>query len=81
MLEKNSGNQIKNSNFEIKILIMNKKKSNIYGVEEPATEYKVTPKQNAIGKDFDFDKAYAEGLTVEEARTLSKNKIREWWRK
>ena len=44
-------------------------------------EYKAIPKQKGLGENFDFDKAFAEGLTVEEARTLSKNKIREWWGK
>lgn len=60
---------------------MNDKKSNINKVEEPTTEYKAIPKQKGLGEDFDFDKAFAEGLTVEEARRLSKSKIREWWGK
>ncbi len=30
---------------------------------------------------FDFDEEFKKGLTVEEARKLSKDKIREWWGK
>ncbi len=30
---------------------------------------------------FDFDEEFKKGLTVEEARKLSKDKTREWWGK
>ena len=60
---------------------MSSDKSKNSKVEEPATAYKSIPKQKGIGPDFDFAKAFAEGLTIEEARKISKNKIREWWEK
>ena len=61
---------------------MNDKKSNIIKVEEPTTEYKAIPKQKGLGEDFDFDKAFAEGLTVEEAKAEMHKRIAKWnWEK
>ncbi len=60
---------------------MSSKKINSLKIEEPATTYKSPSTQKGIGENFDFDKEFAKGLTVEEARALSKSKIREWWGK
>lgn len=60
---------------------MNNENPNQKKVAEPATEYKSVKPQQGIGKDFDFDKEFAEGLTVEEAKKLSKTLIRSWWKK
>lgn len=51
-------------------------------IEEPANEYETAPIQQGIGKDFDFDKAFAEGLTIEEARADIHKRIAKWnWEK
>lgn len=60
---------------------MSSKKINSQKIEEPDTTYKSPSTQKGIGENFDFDKEFAKGLTVEEARALSKSKIREWWGK
>ena len=60
---------------------MNDKKINSNKAEEPIAAYKTTSKQNGIGENFDFDKEFAKGLTVEEAKAESKRRIREWWGK
>ncbi|MFN3756190.1 MAG: hypothetical protein ACK4RM_04480 [Flavobacterium sp.] len=49
-------------------------------VEEPASLYGKT-KSQGIGKDFDFEKEFERGYTVEEAKAISIKKIREWWGK
>lgn len=49
-------------------------------VEEPASLYEKT-KLEGIGEDFDFDKEFEKGYTIEEARAISIKKIREWWGK
>ena len=49
-------------------------------VEEPASLYEKT-KPEGIGEDFDFDKEFEKGYTIEEARAISIKKIREWWGK
>lgn len=61
---------------------MSSDKSNRRKVEEPATAYKSIPKQKGIGADFDFAKAFAEGLTIEEARVEMHKRIAKWdWKK
>ena len=50
--------------------------------EEPKKIYKYASKQQGIGADFDFDKAFAEGLTIEEARADIHKRIAKWnWEK
>lgn len=50
-------------------------------VNEPTSVYK-TKKQQGIGADFDFDKEFEKGLTVEEARAEMKKRIAKWnWEK
>ena len=58
---------------------MEEKNINSKKVEEPAINYKSRPKQG-IGKDFDFEKEFAKGLTIEEAKKLSKTLINKWWK-
>ena len=60
---------------------MSDKKQNSNKAEEPITAYRTTSKQKGIGENFDFDKEFAKGLTVEEAKAESKRRIREWWGK
>ena len=61
---------------------MNSDKSKNSKVEEPMTTYKSIPKQKGIGADFDFAKAFAEGLTIEEARAEMHKRIAKWdWKK
>lgn len=61
---------------------MSSDKSNKRKVEEPATAYKSISKQKGIGVDFDFEKAFAEGLTIEEARAEMHKRIAKWdWKK
>jgi len=55
--------------------------SNKKRVAEPITHYKSNSLQQGKGKDFDFDKAFAKGLTIDEAKKLSKSLIEGWWKK
>lgn len=50
-------------------------------VEEPAVEYQaIKLKFKGIDPEmFDFDAEFAKGLTLEEAKVESINRIREWW--
>ncbi len=59
------------------------KEENIHkmNLEETSASCQFSKLQQGIGKDFDFDKQFAKGLTVEEAKKLSKSLIREWWKK
>ena len=49
-------------------------------VSKPITGYETPKRTQGIGKDFDFEKEFAKGLTIEEAKTLSKSLIRKWWK-
>lgn len=60
---------------------MEDKNQNKKQVNEPTSVYK-TKNQQGIGADFDFDKEFAEGLTVEEARAEMHKRIAKWnWEK
>jgi hypothetical protein len=59
---------------------MKDKKSKKDKVEAPASLYEKT-KSQGIGNDFDFEKEFERGYTVEEAKAISIKKIREWWGK
>jgi hypothetical protein len=59
---------------------MEDKSTNKKTVEEPSTVYHERKQQQGIGKDFNFDKEFAKGLTAEEAKVLSKSLIRKWWK-
>lgn len=60
---------------------MDEKNVNSKKVEEPAIDYKSKPQQG-IGKDFDFEKRFAEGLTIDEAKTEMHRRISKWnWEK
>lgn len=52
-------------------------------VEEPATEYEIqkSKRQGIDPETFDFDAEFAKGLTLEEAKSEAKRRIREWWGK
>ncbi len=61
---------------------MNNDNPNQKKAEEPATEYKAKKPQQGIGKDFDFDKEFAKGLTAEEAKAEMHRRIKLWkWEK
>ena len=60
---------------------MEDKNTNKKIVEEPSTLYHERKRQQGVGKDFNFDKEFAKGLTAKEAKVLSKSLIRKWWRK
>ena len=55
---------------------MSTKKSNSQKIEEPASTYKSPSTQKGIGENFDFDKEFAKGLTVDEARVEMHKKIK-----
>ena len=59
---------------------MNNENVNKKTVSEPSTEYETPKRSQGIGKDFDFEKEFVKGLTVEEARKLSKTLIDKWWK-
>ncbi|NJM79462.1 MAG: hypothetical protein HC854_07355 [Flavobacterium sp.] len=60
---------------------MKDKNQNKKQVNEPVSVYKIK-KQQGIGADFDFDREFAKGLTVEEARAEMHKRIAKWnWEK
>ena len=63
-----------------KLFIMNNENVNNKSVSEPTTGYETPKRTQGIGKDFDFEKEFAKGLTIEEAKTLSKTLIDKWWK-
>ena len=59
---------------------MDEKNVNSKKVEEPSIDYKSLRPQQGIGEDFDFEKEFAKGLTIEEAKKLSRTLISKWWK-
>jgi hypothetical protein len=61
---------------------MNNENVNKRTVSEPSTEYKTPKRSQGIGKDFDFEKEFAKGLTVEKAKAEMHRRISQWkWEK
>lgn len=60
---------------------MKEENINKMDLEEPLASCQFSKLQQGIGENFDFDKEFAKGLTIEEAKKLSKSLIREWWKK
>ncbi|WP_396177542.1 hypothetical protein [Flavobacterium sp.] len=61
---------------------MNNENVNKKSVSEPSTEYETPKRSQGIGKDFDFEKEFANGLTVEEAKAEMHRRISQWkWEK
>ena len=61
---------------------MKKDNVNKKSVSEPTTEYETTKRTQGIGKDFDFEKEFANGLTSEEAKAEMHRRISKWkWEK
>lgn len=59
---------------------MEKDSTNKKNVEEPSTVYNERKQQKGIGKDF--DKQFAKGLTIEEAKAEMHRRIKLWkWEK
>ena len=51
-------------------------------VSEPKTEYETPKTTQGIGKDFDFEKELAKGLTIDEAKAEMHRRISKWdWKK
>ena len=51
-------------------------------IEEPLRGYKSVPTQEGIGADFNFDKAFVEGLTPKEFIEDMHKRIAKWdWKK
>ncbi|WP_296142327.1 hypothetical protein [uncultured Flavobacterium sp.] len=52
-------------------------------LEEPEVWYQISKLKEESEKesDFNFDKEFENGYTLEEAKAESINKIREWWGK
>lgn len=52
-------------------------------VEEPSVWYEISKLKEEAEKepDFDFDKEFENGYTVEEAKAESIRRVREWWGK
>lgn len=59
---------------------MTNENQNKKSLSVPATEYKTAEPTQGIGNDFDFEKRFAEGYTIEEAKALSKTLISKWWK-
>ena len=47
-------------------------------LSEPATEFKTVKPTQGLGKDFDFEKRFAEGYTIEEAKAEMRRRISKW---
>ena len=61
---------------------MNNKNVNKKALSEPTAEYETPKRTQGIGKDFDFEKKFAKGLTIEEARDEMHQRISKWkWEK
>jgi hypothetical protein len=60
---------------------MDSENINKRNVAEPLAVYNEEKPQQGKGKDFDFDKSFAKGLTIDEAKKLSKSLIEGWWKK
>jgi hypothetical protein len=61
---------------------MNNENVNKKSVSEQSTEYETPKRSQGIGKDFDFEKEFANGLTVEEAKAEMHRRISQWkWEK
>ena len=61
---------------------MEDKNTNKKTVEEPSTVYTERKQQQGIGEYFDFDKEFAKGLTIEEAKAEMHRRIQLWkWEK
>lgn len=62
----------------------NKKKKSvneIIKVEEPSTVYQIAKKQG-IDENFDFEKEFKNGLTIEEVKDEMRKRIAKWdWKK
>lgn len=49
---------------------------------EPTTDYKTRKPQQGKGKDFDFDKEFAKGFSIDEAKAEMRRRIKLWkWEK
>ena len=59
---------------------MNNENVNKKALSEPTAEYETPKRTQGIGKDFDFEKEFAKGLTIEDAKNLSKTLIDKWWK-
>jgi hypothetical protein len=61
---------------------MNNENVNKKSVSEPSTEYETPKRSQGIAKDFDFEKEFTKGLTVEEAKAEMHQRISQWkWEK
>lgn len=61
---------------------MNNDNVNKKTVSEPTTKYEMSELTQGIGKDFDFKKEFAKGLTTEEAKAEMHRRISKWkWEK
>lgn len=61
---------------------MDNKNVNKKTVSEPTTDYETLKSTQGIGKDFDFEKEFAKGLTIEEAKAEMHRRISKWkWEK
>lgn len=61
---------------------MNNDNVNKKSVSEPTTGYETQKPTQGIGKDFDFEKEFAKGLTIEEAKAEMHRRISKWkWEK
>ena len=59
---------------------MNNENVNKKALSEPTAEYETPKPTQGIGKDFDFEKEFAKGLTIGEAKNLSKTLMEKWWK-
>lgn len=61
---------------------MNNDNVNKKALAEPTTEYETPKRTQGIGRDFNFEKEFAKGLTTEEARDEMHQRISKWkWEK
>ena len=61
---------------------MNHEDQNKKSLSEPATTYKASKPTQGLGKDFDFDERFKNGLTPEEFLAEMKKRIQKYpWKK
>ena len=61
---------------------MNIDNVNKKSVSEPTTGYETQKRTQGIGKDFDFEKEFVKGLTIEQAKAEMHRRISKWkWEK
>jgi hypothetical protein len=68
--------------FDFKFFTMEKNDLSSKKLAGPTTDYKTKKQQQVKGKDFDFDKEFAKGFSIDEAKAEMCRRIKLWkWEK